>query len=106
MNDISMQQALAEIRQIAAQVNGSQAVDAASEKAGPGFAEVLKQAIHGVNDQQTRASGMADAFARGEEVSLSEVMVAGQQARVSFEAVKQVRNQLLEAYQEVSRMQI
>jgi len=106
MSNISMQQALAEIRQIASQVNGAQAVEVASEKGGPGFAELLKQAIGGVNDLQTRASGMADSFARGEDVALSDVMITSQKARVSFEAVKQVRKHLLEAYQEVSRMQI
>lgn len=73
---------------------------------GSGFVGVLKDAVNNVNQQQLQATAKQDAFLRGDDIPLTEVMVAMQQARVSFEAVKQVRNRLLEAYQEVSRMQV
>ena len=71
-----------------------------------GFGEVLKNAVDNVNRQQLQATAMQDAFMRGEDVPLTEVVVSMQKARVSFEAVKQVRNRLLEAYQEIARMQV
>lgn len=96
---------LREMRTLAAQAGTLPAEQPGAVKSG-GFAGVLKEAVGSVNRQQVEAVGKQDAFLRGEDVPLTEVMVSMQQARVSFEAVKQVRNRLLEAYQEVSRMQV
>ncbi len=71
-----------------------------------GFADALKTAIHRVNDLQQTAGSNADAFARGEDIPLTEVMVSMQQSRVAFEATKQVRNQLVEAYQAIFNMPV
>ncbi len=53
------------------------------------------------------AKNLAEAFEKGDAgVELSQVMIEMQKARVSFEAVKQVRNQLVTAYQEVMSMPV
>ena len=50
---------------------------------------------------------MKTAFEIGDDsVSMPEVMVAVQKASISFEAVTQVRNRLLSAYQEIMNMQV
>ena len=60
-----------------------------------------------VNQLQSSAAELKTAFEAGtDQVSLPEVMVAVQKASVSFEAVTQVRNKLLSAYQEVMNMQV
>ena len=52
-----------------------------------------------------KAAELRDRFEQGDKtVELSRVMVEMQKARVSFEAVKQVRNQLVTAYQEIMSM--
>lgn len=74
-----------------------------SEPAG-GFADTLKSALDGVNATQNRASGISEAYERGEVTDVAKVMLARQEAGVAFEATLQVRNKLLSAYQEIMRM--
>ena len=71
------------------------------------FAGLLKASIQGVNEAQGAAAGMAAAFERGEaDVSLPEVMIALQKASLSFQAMTEVRNRLVSAYQEIMSMPI
>lgn len=71
-----------------------------------GFTDALNQAVDHVNGLQQEASAMQDAFARGEDMDLTEVMVSMQKADVGFEATKQVRNQLVEAYNDIFNMPV
>lgn len=69
------------------------------------FSQLLQQSLDGVNSRQQNASQMAAAFERGDpNVSITEVMVNMQKAQVSFKAAVEVRNKLVDAYQEVMRM--
>lgn len=69
------------------------------------FAAVLKQSIDAVNETQQTSSEMAKAFEMGDpDISLAEVMIASQKASVSFQAMVQVRNKLVEAYQDIMNM--
>ena len=71
------------------------------------FSSVLKTSVDKVNEQQMMAADLANRFEQGDStVELSRVMIEMQKARVSFEAVKQVRNQLVTAYQEVMSMPV
>lgn len=71
------------------------------------FAEALKQGIQNVNARQQHAAGMAVDFERGVEgVELSQVMVEMQKARISFEALSQVRNKMITAYKDIMNMPI
>lgn len=69
-----------------------------------GFADTLKNALDGVNATQQRASGLSEAYERGEVTDIAKVMLARQEAGVAFEATLQVRNKLLSAYQDIMRM--
>jgi flagellar hook-basal body complex protein FliE len=70
------------------------------------FGDLMQQAINQVNETGMQATSLARAFETGENVDLSEVMIAVQKSRVSFEALTQVRNKLLTAYQDVMNMPV
>jgi len=107
MSDIGIDRVLAEMRRLSSQAE-SLGVDAASTGAGgPSFAALLDASIDKVNVAQASATEMAAAFERGDEsVSLPEVMIALQKASLSFQAMTEVRNRLVTAYQEIMNMPI
>ena len=71
------------------------------------FAAVMKQGIDAVNAQQSKAGDLATAFEKGAPgVELSQVILEMQKANVSFRAVTEVRNRLVNAYQEIMNMPI
>ena len=107
MSEMEINQVLAQMRLMAAAagkgssegpVEGADKVD---------FSAVMKDSIDQVNAAQKQARQLSDAFEAGSpDVALPEVMVALQKASVSFQAINQVRNKLLNAYQEVMNMQV
>jgi flagellar hook-basal body complex protein FliE len=104
MSDIEISRVLEQMRALAAQ---AQVNPTPTETPATPFAEVLQESVQAVNGQQQKASGMATALERGEPgVDLAQVMVEVQKASLSFEAMKQVRNRLLSAYQDIMRMPI
>jgi len=73
----------------------------------PSFAQTLKNALEGVNDAQHHAGTLSEAFERGEPgADLAQVMVSAQQAQVAFRATVEVRNRLVQAYQDVLNMPV
>lgn len=77
------------------------------EVAPPNFSSLLRQSIDAVNQLQQTSAGLTADFERGVAgVDLPEVMVAAQKANISFQAMTQVRNKFVSAYQEVMSMQV
>ncbi|MEW6447603.1 MAG: flagellar hook-basal body complex protein FliE [Bacillota bacterium] len=70
------------------------------------FGEVLNRMINEVNAAQVKADEAVKGFLTGEIQDLQQVVIAGEEARLMLELAVQVRNKLVEAYQEISRMQI
>jgi flagellar hook-basal body complex protein FliE len=71
------------------------------------FADMLGQAIGKVNDVQQASSQLSNAFEIGKSgVDLTDVMIASQKASVSFQALTQVRNKLVQAYQDIMQMPV
>ena len=71
------------------------------------FSDALKASLDQVNQVQVKAETLGKNFALGDDsVSLSDVMIAGQKASISFQATVQVRNKLVSAYQDIMNMQI
>lgn len=70
------------------------------------FASYLKQSIENVNELQLQSDVMTEKLARGENVDLHQVMISAQKASVSLQATMEIRNKVIEAYQEVMRMQV
>lgn len=80
---------------------------AVKQEKGTSFVEMMQQAVDQVNDTQAHASEMRKAFELGDsQLDLSEVMVAAQKSRIAFQALTEVRNKLLTAYQDVMNMPV
>lgn len=102
MNDINVNQVLNQMRIMSLQAANRPVQETAGST---DFSSLLQQSIASVNDTQQRAGKMVEAFEMGApNVSLAEVMVETQKANVSFQAMLQVRNKLVEAYKDVMNM--
>ncbi len=82
-----------------------------SNKADPkvesgGFAERLGELVGGVDELFDHSGEVQRQFFTGEATDVHEVMVAGQEAGLAFALMIEVRNKLVDAYQELSRMQV
>lgn len=84
--------------------------DAVGPAKGPeqesGFGGILKEAIAQVAGQQHQAEATMNSFLRGESEEVHKVALDTQRAELSMEMFLQVRNKVVQAYQEVMRMQL
>ena len=71
-----------------------------------GFGDTLARALTEVNDLQQNAAAAASSLARGEHANMADTVLAVEKANISLSFTVQIRNKLLEAYQELMRMQI
>ena len=69
------------------------------------FTKVLKDSLEKVNNLQTERSNMIASFASGETQNVHELMIAMQKASLSMNMTAAVRNKVIEAYRELTRMQ-
>jgi len=69
------------------------------------FGSLLGEALAEVNQLQLRSSEATARMVAGEAEDIHQVMLASEQASLSLQLAVQVRNKLVEAYQEISRMQ-
>jgi flagellar hook-basal body complex protein FliE len=105
MTTTNIEQVLSQIRTMSAMASGG--TEAQTDTSGVSFNNLLKDSINEVNESQLQATELKQAFELGEsDVNLAEVMVAIQKSSVSFEAMVQVRNKLIDAYKEVMNMPI
>jgi len=73
----------------------------------PDFQTMFGNAINNVNEQQMKSSELRTRFEKGDPmVDLPEVMIAAQKASVSFDAMKEVRNKLVDAYKDIMNMPV
>jgi flagellar hook-basal body complex protein FliE len=102
MSDMNVNQVLNQMRTMSLQAAGRPVQEAGGST---DFSSLLQQSLASVNDTQQKAGKMVEAFETGaSNVSLAEIMVETQKANVSFQAVLQVRNKLVEAYKDVMNM--
>ncbi|MDF2181348.1 flagellar hook-basal body complex protein FliE [Neptuniibacter sp. CAU 1671] len=106
---------LAQMRAIQSQVQASSSTPShvIPQNAGPQsverteFGSILKNVVDQVNDAQKTAKNLAEAFERGDPmVDLPQVMLSAEKASVSFQAMTQVRNRLVTAYEDIMKMSI
>lgn len=81
-----------------------QSVDKAS--GGPSFADTLKNAVNSVNEINVEADVQMQKLATGEQKNIAEVMIQVEKASVAMKLLTQVRNKIIDAYQEVMKMQV
>jgi flagellar hook-basal body complex protein FliE len=70
------------------------------------FAQQLQQAINEVDGLQKNREEMVDGMVSGQVTEVHDVMIAAKESQMAFELLLEVRNKLLESYQEIMRMQV
>jgi flagellar hook-basal body complex protein FliE len=85
---------------------GSSSTAGTSGVGAPSFDNMLGQLVQEVNAKQLQAGDAVHGLMSGENVPLHRVMIAAEEASVSFQLMVEVRNKLLESYQELMRMQV
>lgn len=84
----------------------STATQAAEKVTANPFGDLFHQAVDRVQTSQQQAEDKADKLLRGEDQDLHEVVLAGQRADLEFQYFLQMRNKVVQAYQEIMRMQM
>ena len=79
---------------------------AVRQPVGPPFGETLSGALDRVDQVQKTSDAQVEAFIAGETENTHEVMIAMNQAELHFQLLTEVRNKLLDGYQELMRMQV
>jgi flagellar hook-basal body complex protein FliE len=70
------------------------------------FQEILKEKLADLNETLQKADKLTLQYLAGEIQDIHEVMLALEQASLALQLAVQVRNKVIEAYQEISRMQV
>ncbi len=105
-NTINTDTLLIQMRAMAAQAQ-AKSVETPSGEKSANFADLLSQSIAQVNELKKSGNALAQSFQKGDpNVQMSDVMVTMQKASVSFQAMVEVRNKLVSAYQDVMNMQV
>ena len=78
----------------------------ADKSGGQDFSKVLMDSINEVNRLQAEATDATQRFATGQTTNVGEVMVAVQKADVAYSMLMEIKNKLMDAYQEVQQMRL
>ena len=91
----------------AAEIASAPEITPASGTAGSAsFTDALSKAVGEINAKQVAANDAVSGLLSGQSVSLHQAMISLQEANVSFQLMVEVRNKLLDSYQELMKMQI
>jgi flagellar hook-basal body complex protein FliE len=77
-----------------------------NKEAGPSFADTLKEAVNNVNQMQLDSDKKAQELSTGKTDDIAGVMLAAEKADISLRVMVQVRNKIIDAYQEIMKMQV
>ncbi|KUJ71640.1 flagellar hook-basal body complex protein FliE [Thiomicrospira sp. WB1] len=111
-NSVDTQSLMLQMRSLAAEAaSQNKPTQVAAEptkgiEAAESFSDLMNQSINAVARESNKSGDMKKAFERGEDIELTEVMLQAQKASLSFEAMKEVRNKLVEAYKDIKNMPI
>lgn len=98
------------IRSALADIAGSSTASTTTPATGPGtgsFANLLKESIADVESSQQQSNRLSTEFEQGNpNASLPQVMIAVEKANLSFDGMVQVRNKVVDAYNQVMGMQV
>jgi flagellar hook-basal body complex protein FliE len=81
-------------------------IGAAEPSAGGSFQDMLVDSLRQVNAMQSEANQAVETMATGGEVNPAEVLTAVQKADIAFRMTMQIRNKLMQAYQEIQNIRI
>ena len=105
MKDITVQSNLKALGTAGA-LGSLEAKKTGAEEEGASFADTLSESLGKVNDLQKKADKAIEDFATGKTRNIHETMIAVNKADIAFRLTMQVRNKIVEAYQEVMRTQV
>ena len=77
-----------------------------SKSEGVSFADFLNNAVSDVNKLQLESEQLNEAFAMGKNDNIHQVMIAAEKADIALQFTVQIRNKILEAYQEIIKMPV
>ena len=104
MIEMEINKVLAQMRSISSELNPTQQTPPPTKS---DFGDAMRSAIEKVNEQSQTATNMVAEFESGASTAnVAEVMVAMQKASISFRAMTEVRNKLVDAYHEIMNMPI
>jgi flagellar hook-basal body complex protein FliE len=107
MSDNGIESVLSQIRAMSSLAQGAAATAAKDGAERPDFAGLLQESVNKVNEIQQTAGDLAAAFeAEDPNVDLAQVMIAVEKSGLAFQALTQVRNKLISAYQEIMNMPV
>jgi flagellar hook-basal body complex protein FliE len=78
----------------------------AGKTSGPSFKETLNTFMKDVNDLQLKADESIEKMVAGEITDVHQVMTAAEEANTAFNMMMEIRNKVMDAYQEVQRMRL
>jgi flagellar hook-basal body complex protein FliE len=106
MSSMQISQVLAEMRALQARASGISEAPAAAAQPSE-FANLMKNSVDHVAGMQNQATALADAYESGDKsIDLAKVMLEVQKAGLAFRAMTEVRNKLVDAYQQVMNMSV
>lgn len=77
-----------------------------SGQAQQSFSDLLGSMLHKVNQSQAESNLATEKLATGKLTDLNQVMIAAEKASITLQTTVEVRNKVVEAYQEIMRTQI
>jgi|SRR5476649_336368 flagellar hook-basal body complex protein FliE len=106
MSSMQISQVLAEMRALQGRASGISEPTAATAQPSE-FANLMKNSVDSVATMQNHATALASAYEAGDKsVDLTNVMLEVQKASLAFRAMTEVRNKLVDAYQQVMNMSV
>ncbi|HUH63272.1 MAG TPA: flagellar hook-basal body complex protein FliE [Terracidiphilus sp.] len=86
-------------------VPSTPAVGTGADSGGSSFGDVLKNAVNTVDSLNDNAAAQVNSLMTGGGADINSVMIAVEKADVSFQLMMQVRNKIVNAYQDIEKMQ-
>ena len=81
-------------------------LDPSTKESGVTFADTLKEAVNNVNQLHVDADRKSQELATGKTDDIAGVMLASEKADIALRVMVQVRNKIIDAYQEIMKMQV
>lgn len=80
--------------------------DNSQETKNVSFGDVLKKTINDTNDKLVESDAATNAFVRGDDINIDEVVIKNQEASLCLQFLTQTRDKLLEGYDTLSKLQL
>jgi len=109
MIETEISNVLSQIRSMSTRMDQPLAADAAGPAAAGGaqFGDLVRNAVNQVSEQQQAAEALVEKFQAGDRnTSIADVVVQMQKASISFTAMTEARNRIIEAYREIMSMSV